>query len=290
MSVWRWAGGVLFLLPLALLLVKMHRAFRASAAEFHRRRRQAGPVPADLPGAEPVEFPSLDGTRIQGWSVRSANRATVLLLHGSEADRRQLLPEARLLSAQGFGVLSFDWPGAGESGGQVTWGRAERAALLAAVGWLSRLSPEDRLGALGFSMGATILVPVAAEDSRLRALAVEGPVLDLDEQTNYEYRRWGFITCFPARLAKRFEGYDPSFPKPLDTVARLQGRPLLIIAGTADQIVPPANAGRLYAAAREPRDLWLVPGAHHGRYFEAAPGEYARRLIAFFQRALVVAR
>jgi fermentation-respiration switch protein FrsA (DUF1100 family) len=43
-----------------------------------------------------------------------------------------------------------------------------------------------------------------------------------------------------------------------------------------------ADAGLpLYQAAREPKALWIVPGAGHGEYEQAAPEEYRTRVITF---------
>jgi fermentation-respiration switch protein FrsA (DUF1100 family) len=42
----------------------------------------------------------------------------------------------------------------------------------------------------------------------------------------------------------------------------------------------------LYAAAHEPKELWIVPGAGHGGYAGLAPQEYAQRVTAFFDKVL----
>jgi pimeloyl-ACP methyl ester carboxylesterase len=197
------------------------------------------------------------------------------------------LPEARLLSSHGFGVLMFDWPGHGESGGRVTWGLTEPEALLGALDWLEQCTPGQRTGALGFSIGASMLVSTAAHDRRLRALIVEGIVLDLDEEVIREHgSRWGPISYVPARWGIRAGGWDPNAPKPLEVVAKLKGRPLLIINGSADPIAPAADAWRFFDAASRPKDLWVVPGAGHGGYADAAPDQYGARILTFFEDAL----
>lgn len=273
-------------LPIVLIAVKMVRVYRAAKVEFHLPPRVVGPPPPDLRGAEAVAFPSRDGALLRGWWVPPAGGASVILLHGSENDRRQLLPEARLLSSHGFGVLMFDWPGLGESGGRVTWSRTEPEALLGALDWLERRAPGQRIGALGFSMGASMMLCAAALDARLRALVAEGIVLDVDEEVTREYGAWGPISSTAARWGKRAGGWDPHASKPLDGVARLGGRPLLIIHGSADPIAPPADAQKFFDAALPPKDLWLIPGAGHGGYANAAPNQYGPRILGFFQAAL----
>jgi uncharacterized protein len=267
---------------------RMVRSYSEAQVPFHPPRGQVGPPPDGLRGALEVEFPSRDGALMSGWWIPPAGGATVILLHGSDNDRRQLLPEARLLSSHGFGVLMFDWPGHGESGGRVTWGQTEPGALLGALDWLDRVqSQSQRTGALGFSLGASMMVSVAAADPRLRALVVEAIILDLDEEIAREYAsRWGPISYVPARWGIRAGGWDPGAPKPLEQVAKLQGRPLLIVNGSADPMAPQADARRFFDAAPRPKDLLVVPGAGHGGFANAAPDQYGPRILSFFQDAL----
>ncbi len=97
------------------------------------------------------------GTKIRGWSVPSKNRAFVIFCHGAGANRAQFKDEGRALVAAGFGILLFDWPGHGESEGEIHWNEGERVALRAAIAWaLARPEVDSfRLGAFGFSMAAT---------------------------------------------------------------------------------------------------------------------------------------
>jgi fermentation-respiration switch protein FrsA (DUF1100 family) len=55
--------------------------------------------------------------------------------------------------------------------------------------------------------------------------------------------------------------------------------------GTADEAVPVEEAHRLFDAANEPKELWIVPGANHRMIEEVAAEEYQRRLVEFFDRA-----
>ena len=94
--------------------------------------------------------------------------------------------------------------------------------------------------------------------------------------------RWGALSSGFALLTARWEGMHYWEKRSVDLVGRISPRPILLIAGTADHIVPPWMTERLYQSAREPKDLWLVPGAAHGQYAAVAPVEYERRLIQFF--------
>lgn len=284
----RAAAGAALLVSAALAAagVIAVRAWTGAAALFHPVRRTPVVWPGgDGPPAhlEPVTFDAA-GASIRGWYVPGP-KGTIILVHGSVADRTQLVPEARALLAAGYGVLLYDEPGAGESTGSVTFGAAERAALDAAAAWVTHRAPDRDVGAYGFSQGAYILAQAAVHLPAVRALVLAGPVGDLGEQTDYTFRRYGAISRWSARLARERAGWVPSDPAPLAVIGRLR-RPVFIVSGGADREVPPDHAARLFAAASEPKSWWVVPGAGHGDYAAVAPAEYARRLSAFYDAAL----
>jgi fermentation-respiration switch protein FrsA (DUF1100 family) len=74
--------------------------------------------------------------------------------------------------------------------------------------------------------------------------------------------------------------------RPIDGIAAVSPRPLLLISGTRDTVVPAWMVRRLYDAAREPKELWIVPDAGHGGYARLAGVGYAERITTFFDRAL----
>jgi fermentation-respiration switch protein FrsA (DUF1100 family) len=73
---------------------------------------------------------------------------------------------------------------------------------------------------------------------------------------------------------------------PVAEIAKISPVPILIIAGEGDRLIPADNGRRLYAAARDPRELWLIPGAGHGGTLAAAGSEYEKRVGEFFDRNL----
>ena len=74
--------------------------------------------------------------------------------------------------------------------------------------------------------------------------------------------------------------------RPVDVIGSISPRPLLIIHGLNDQVVPPANSERNFARARQPKQLWLVPGAGHGKAHTAKKAEYEQRVVGFFRNSL----
>ncbi|MGH7269518.1 MAG: alpha/beta hydrolase, partial [Polyangiaceae bacterium] len=218
----------------------------------------------------------------------SRHGAAVVLAHGAVADRAQLAGELRILQRAGFGVLAFDWPGRGESGGRVTYGPSERDALRAAVSYVAARPDVDpsRIGALGFSIGAALVACEAERDDRLRALVLVAPFADSDEQTKLEFARWGPLTAWPAVWVDH--ALMPDGPlRPVDAVRDLAGRSLLIVEGTEDHVVPPWMSDEVYVAARAAKkERLVVPGASHMTYEAYLDGAFGRRVAQFFEDSL----
>jgi pimeloyl-ACP methyl ester carboxylesterase len=285
---WLPIGGLITvsLVPLIIAGSAMQRELRA---DFRPTRSiPVRPALLEHDHFEDVSFET-GGNTLRGWFSPCANGAAVLLLHGTDADRTQLAPVAHLLADRGYGVLLFDWPGHGASDGKVTWGADERAALTAALDFASRASRVEgaRMGVFGFSMGSMVAVQVAARDPRVAALALEGAFADFDEELRHEFRRWGFLSQWPAYWAAHWFGANSGAPRPIDVIADVAPRPVLVIAGTADIIVPPGQSRALFDAAHEPKSWWLVSGATHGHYAAAGGPAYETKLITFFDDALL---
>jgi len=244
-----------------------------------------------VPNLQLVSFSSADGLRIAGWYVPSRNRAAIVVSHGTNADRSSMLPELRLLASAGFGVLAFDWPGDGDSEGQgdIRYGSIERHALTAALDWLAARPDVDpsRIGGLGFSIGGFLMAQVAALDPRLRAVVIEAAPPDYEEYLRRLHARWSFLSEWPAYWAVRNTGLIPGNMSPRDVIGAISPRPILIIGGALDEAVSPTMVNELYAAAREPKSVWMVPGAHHGGYSRAAAEDYQRHLLGFFSAGLL---
>ena len=77
------------------------------------------------------------------------------------------------------------------------------------------------------------------------------------------------------------------FPHPLADLSTIAPRPVFFITGDRDVTVPPQSSAELYRGDSGPKELWVVHRAEHGNYAQVAGEEYSRRLVSFFDRALL---
>ena len=73
---------------------------------------------------------------------------------------------------------------------------------------------------------------------------------------------------------------------PIRKVARIAPRGLLVIVPQEDRLIDARQGERLFEAAREPKELYMVPGAGHAEAYAIAPEAYRSRVLDFLERHL----
>ena len=70
-------------------------------------------------------------------------------------------------------------------------------------------------------------------------------------------------------------------------MAAITPRPLLLMHGTEDPVIPAGHSERIFEAANHPNaELWLAEGARHAALINHLPDEYRRRIHGFLERAV----
>jgi alpha-beta hydrolase superfamily lysophospholipase len=247
---------------------------------------------------ERVRLRTDDGLRLSAWYVPAPGgtppRGIVVGCHGYFGNRANLLPHLRFLHAGGYAVLLFDFRAHGWSGGNlVTLGRTEQLDLRAALDWVS--SRPDLaalpLAVLGESMGASVALLVASCDERVRAVVADSAFARLDGAVAARLRlAFGppgdWLAPPTRRHGERFIGARCLEIAPVEAVARIAPRPVLLLHGAEDRLVTPDNARQLLAAAPGNAALLEIPGARHVRGIYVAPDEYAARVLRFLDTVL----
>lgn len=136
------------------------------------------------------------------------------------------------------------------------------------------------------SMGAYVLIQAAVLDPRMRSVILAASPNDVVEQNWLATAKWGPISQIPCYLALHMYGQSLDM-LPKDVIGAIAPRAVFLIGGDLDTLVPKFMAQQLYENARSPKELWIVPGAHHGDYASIAPIEYRTRLMDLFQRTLL---
>jgi pimeloyl-ACP methyl ester carboxylesterase len=277
------ALAVLGGLPLIFIVAVV---FRSAVAEvdtdfYCRRTVSVLPQEGPLARAQTVSFMTSLGDQVVGWWQPGSLGRVIVIVHGSSGYRGQFLSEGEMLSTDGYSVLLIDLPGCGESSGHSVWGRAERAALEAAVNFAVERSGSSDVGVLAFSLGAMIAAQVAAADRRIRALVLEGAPTDFDELMRFEYKKFWRLSAFGASFGARIAGFRNDAPSPLRSINRVNA--VLLVTGTDDRVVSSAMSERLFEVAKGSKTLLRIPGAGHGNY-ERTVGRasYRTALINFY--------
>jgi pimeloyl-ACP methyl ester carboxylesterase len=247
---------------------------------------------------EKMEFRSADGLTLRGWFIPSptGDARTIVMCHGWGDNKGELLKMTYFLNeAAGFNLVYFDFRSHGESDGEYTViGGLEVRDFDAAVTWLRTAKPElsDRVGVFGLSMGAAVTVASMPNHPDLRCAVVESPFSDYRGVV----RRWAWnhlkVPRFPlidlALWCLRRRVGDKTIDRfnPVESAPRIAPRPMFFIAGERDDLMPVEDVRRVYEAAGQVKQLWVVPEAYHAKCREAAGMEYDTRVAGFFERNL----
>jgi dipeptidyl aminopeptidase/acylaminoacyl peptidase len=284
---------------LSLLLLTIALSFILVYANTHPPRYPLHVPPSEYQAEyETISFVSEDGVPLKGWLVRPphprAKSSAIIICHGVGANKSDFTELAASLARRGYFVLLFDFRAHGESGGSRTsLGYHEQKDVLAALSVLKARKDIDlhRIGIYGFSMGGSTALLAAARSGAFSAVAVDSAFTSLRDQARGAIRGFYHLPSFPFLHLAIF-GYELYFQTrveniaPVNVIASISPVPLLIIAGEGDRLIPADNGRKLYSAAGDPKELWIIPGAEHGGTLAAAGSEYEKRVGEFFDKNL----
>jgi pimeloyl-ACP methyl ester carboxylesterase len=224
------------------------------------------------PVLKAITLVTQDGVPIETIHLPGRKELAIVLAHGftQSWQRPAVWRIANRLNRAG-GVVTFDFRGHGRSGGWSTMGDREIKDLDVAVGYARELGYQ-RVAAVGFSMGASIVVRYAGLVGGLdAAVSVSGPGRWYYRGTKPMRRVHFAVERKTGRLITRTwlktkvssNGWDPVPVPPAEAAAQIAPTPFLVVHGDQDLYFPVEHAEQLYQAAREPKELWVVPGFGH---------------------------
>ncbi len=239
---------------------------------------------------ESVRFRTAGGSELDGWLVPAEPGApyAIAFVHGAGQDRRAFLDHLPFLHEAGYTLLLFDLRGHGASDGAARGsglGYRELHDVSAAVRYLKRDRGHRGVAVFGISLGASAALLAAAGDRDIDLVLAEVPLASLDELARSRLPRTPeWLRRAAAELALLRVGALGEL-RPIDVVGRI-ATPLVLIGSAGDRVAVATSVEALFAAAREPKELWIAERGEHGAILGAEPEEYRRRILTYLRRWL----
>jgi len=224
---------------------------------------------------ERVTFPNDQGQILKGvlhYPAGNTFLAAVICCHGMESNKEseKLVALSRRLAERGILALRFDFACAGESSGkfeEITYS-GEVEDLRAAFNLMLRY-PVQKIGILGSSMGGTVALLFAAEETKVASLVTIAAPLHPEKITEklltreevQDWRRSGFFIYHGRRINVAL--LDDLERIHVIEAARKISCPTLIIHGDADETVPVKDAYELHALLQGPKKIRILDSADH---------------------------
>src|SRR5262245_15563670 len=206
------------------------------------------PFETQVEGYEEINFRTADGLKLSGWWLpQPGSRRVIVGLAGHRSPKADLLGIGSGLWRAGNNVLIFDWRSRGQSDiAQHSLAYYELRDAEAAVGYALSRVLGARIGLMGYSMGASVAILLAARSPEIQAIVADSPFTGISEIVAHGAKQ----RRLPARLVVPIAdamtgwryGYRFGAVRPIEAVAAISPRPLLLIHGGADSLIPVSHA------------------------------------------------
>lgn len=216
----------------------------------------------------------------------------VILVHGFRSTSEDMGQLAKFYSDQGFDVLLPDARGHGDSGGDyIGFGWHDRLDMIEWIDFLKRHG-NDHIILHGNSMGAATVLMASGEELpfEVKGIVADSSYSSVKEELAHQLKHIYNLPAFPLLEVTSFvtnirAGYTFGEASVVEQVKK-NNRPLLIIHGDADDLVPTAMAQKIYDAATSEKELWIVPDAGHTKAHSNKTIEFELHLKEFLDRIL----
>ena len=268
-----------FLLISIFLLAGCSRLFFYPQKELLRR-------PSDIGvGYEEVHFLSEDGVNLSGWFLpaRGYAKGTILFFHGNAENISTHVAAVYWLPEQGFNVFIIDYRGFGNSDGKpdIEGVHLDAQASLSYLVKRDDVDP-DRIIIFGQSIGGAIAIYTAATSNiPLRAVIAESSFSSypdiMQEKLSEMFLTWPFQWLAKTMTTR----YDP-----VKVIQDISPVPLLLIHGDNDVVVSVRHTYKLYEAAQDNKQLWILENGGHISAFVPKRKDYRQRLVCYMETVL----
>ncbi|MFM8745635.1 MAG: alpha/beta hydrolase [Aestuariivirga sp.] len=260
---------VLIAAVLAYLAIVLFMYVQQRSIQYLPSRAGTSPQAAGLSGVSEERLVTPDGETIVLWHAEPRpGMPTILFFHGNGGELADRVGRMSYYQSRGFGALFVSYRGYGASTGSPTE-QGLMADALAAYGFLlARGVTPENIAVVGESLGTGVAVQLAAQKP-VAAVALEAPFTAAADAGADMY--W----WLPVRLLMKDQF------RSRDHIVAVKA-PLLIQHGERDRVIPAAQGKALFALAKEPKELVIIPDVGHDMI--AIPDVWAREVDFFLAR------
>lgn len=233
-----------------------------------------------------------DGVRLSAHYTPSQNGAAIILSHGYKMSSREMLAIADLLTQHGYGTFMQDQRAHGMSDGeQISFGRDEGYDLESAVDFLEQQLNIAAIGLFGNSMGGALSLCYAARDPRIKAVVAQSPYASIGHSIKKGVKQFTNLPPIPFAplvhfMAQKRLKIDSIHLAPINAMAKISPRPVLLMMGGKDRYVEPQGIFTLHDAANGCAQLWYEPELDHVEFHEKHPAKFERNILSFYAQHL----
>jgi len=243
---------------------------------------------------EDFEVVAADGITLRGWWIPAPEqpaRGTIIGLHGVASPKTDWASFSGMICPRGFNLVLYDSRGHGESDNTVvTYGYKESgdvSTVLDALG--AKGYPVDSVILMGTSMGGVVAL-LASEDERVKAVVTQSAFTTYQDVTRFHtsslFGAFAPVMEWPAFMwASLFEWGNEYRNVSALAAAQKLNKPILVVHGTGDWLVPPEQGRQIYDAipSKDKTLLMVDDGVHESLWYGDYPN-YQKTLYAFLDR------
>jgi fermentation-respiration switch protein FrsA (DUF1100 family) len=232
---------------------------------------------------EDIYYKSSDGNTLHAWYFAAKTpqaKGTILYFHGNAGNLTSHFLAMRWMPDAGYNYLIFDYPGFGTSSGEPNPEGTVKAGIAAAE-WLMANKKPEKLIIYGSSLGGIVALRTAEEIKSqipISHIIIEASFVSYQgigrKVLSRSWITWLFQPLGYVALSDEWAPHDISAFSPT---------PMLFITGDKDRTIEPENSEEMYKLAKDPKELWIIPGGQHGNLYDINNGVLRQRLLDYLK-------
>ncbi|WP_125764938.1 alpha/beta hydrolase [Companilactobacillus hulinensis] len=233
---------------------------------------------------------SKDGLELKARYLPAEQKTnkTVVVVHGYGSASKYMGSFVKMFHDAGYNVLAPDNRSFGLSEGEYAgYGWKDREDML---GWIKRVNKTNgsgsQIGLYGISMGAaTVMYTLGKHPQNVKWAIEDCGYSTISGELSYQLKEMFHLPSFPlvqtaAVYSKIFAGYNFYEANTKNTLKKSHV-PLFLIHGSKDTFVPTSNIYENYKNANDPKKMWIVKGAEHGKAYNMDKAKYIKNVTEY---------